>query len=165
MFFEEDLRRNARYFPDKEAIIDGNRRITFLDLEKRSNQLANALMGIGVRKGCRVAIMAKNCYQYIEFFYAIAKIGAVGVVVNTRLSGKELSYIINDSEAQAVIFGETFFDVINQVRPNIDNVKHYIVMGGEKNGIYNYDAFIDESHEIVHNIGKDENDILILMYT
>jgi acyl-CoA synthetase (AMP-forming)/AMP-acid ligase II len=163
--FEQILKRNAAFFPDKVAIIDGNEKITFRELYLRSNQLANGLLNLGIKKGDRVGIMARNGHEYLELFFAMAKIGAVGVSVNWRLKGKELSYIINDSEAHLLIFYEEFSDVVNSVKPELKTIQNYIVIGEADDAPMGYDALLEKSSNEAPCADVFESDEFIIMYT
>ena len=101
----EIMSRNSRKFPDKEALVYGKTRLTYRQLNARINQLAHALLDLGIKKGTKVAILAYNCNQFLEAYFALAKIGGVAVPINFRLGAEELKYIINHSDAEAVILG------------------------------------------------------------
>lgn len=90
---------HARRTPGKVALIDGNtgQQISYADFERRSNALASALRGKGVRKGDRVAMMAFNSPQFMEVAFAVAKLGAVLVPINFRLMAPEVRYILDDA--------------------------------------------------------------------
>ena len=101
----EIMSRNSRKFPDREALVYGKTRLTYRQLNARINQLAHALLDLGIKKGTKVAILAYNCNQFLEAYFALAKIGGVAVPINFRLGAEELRYIINHSDAEAVILG------------------------------------------------------------
>ena len=113
MLLGDLLIRNVRKFPHKEAVVFEDTRYTFSQLNRRVNSLANGLMGIGVRKGDRVAVLANNCLQYMEIYLAVAKAGMVIVPLNYRLVGKELSHLLNNSEANTLIIGSEYLESIN----------------------------------------------------
>ena len=88
--------------------VETERRFTFAEWNLRSNRTANALRELGVGKGDRVALLLMNSVEYMEAFFAIAKIGAVCVPLNWRLTPEELSFIIRDAGAETLIFGDEF---------------------------------------------------------
>jgi long-chain acyl-CoA synthetase len=165
MVLEQLLERNIKCFPDKTAVIDGTVRMTYMDLYQRSNRLANALLKMGATKGTRVAMMERNSYQYLEFYFAAAKIGAVVVPVNWRNKGKELSYIINNSEAEIMIFGQEFADVVDSVRSELETIGEYLVIGGGKNWAAPYEEKLIGASSEPLLVQNDENDVVIQMYT
>src|SRR5262249_45488414 len=94
---------HARLAPNRLRTRDLDRSIAFAQWIDRSCRLANALLGLGLNKGDRVAILAYNCVEWSEIFAATAKAGLVALPVNFRLVGKEVLYIIGNAEASAVI--------------------------------------------------------------
>lgn len=89
--------------PDKTAIVSGDRSLTFKRLAERINRLANALLGIGVTPGERVALVLGNQIEFWEAHMALSKIGAVSIFINPRLKTPEIEYIARDSESSAAI--------------------------------------------------------------
>ena len=104
------LTKRASLSPDMEGFVDveSERRFTFTEWNLRSNRTANALRELGVGKGDRVALLLMNSVEYMETFFAVAKIGAVCVPLNWRLTPEELSFIIRDAGAGTVVFGDEF---------------------------------------------------------
>jgi len=104
--------------PDKEAFVDvsQNKRVTYSQYNANVNRSANALSSLGVRKGDKVAILLMNSVEYMEVFFGIGKIGAIAVVLNIRLVGDELTYILSDSGAQTLVYGNEFRKVVAEIR-------------------------------------------------
>jgi acyl-CoA synthetase (AMP-forming)/AMP-acid ligase II len=122
------INRAVREYPDKAAIAyDGVRR-TFQELDKRVNALANGLLEMGVRKGDRVGMLLTNCPEFIEIDFALSKTGIVRVPLNSRLTGADHRYMLDDSEADLLIFGEGFTDVVKTIRPCLKTVKRFITV-------------------------------------
>lgn len=92
-----------RSFPDKIAIVDGERRLTWQQLDERSTALAAALRQLGVKQGQVVAVIGHDHAEVVEHFYACVKQGYVRVGVNWRYSAREISQILNDCDAACVI--------------------------------------------------------------
>ena len=101
--FGEMLSVHARLAPDRLGTRDLDRSMTFGQWNERACRLANALLGLGLAKGDRVAILAYNCVEWCEIFAATAKAGLVALPINFRLVGKEVEFIVNNAEAAAVI--------------------------------------------------------------
>jgi len=106
---------NARLFPDKLGVIDEKVRLTWRQFNDRVNQLANALLGLGLKKGDRVAIAAENSHEYAEFFFAIAKAGLITVCLNYRLTTEQLTRILTDCKPRTFLVQE---DVAAGLNPN-----------------------------------------------
>ena len=106
----EVVSRNARLFPNKLGARDLARSLTYRQWNERSCRLANALLGMGLAKGDRVAILAYNCVEWLEIYVALAKAGLVAVPINFRLVGSEIRYIVDDAEARAFIVQDDLVD-------------------------------------------------------
>lgn len=104
------VRKWAIIEPDKTALIEEGRRYSYQDLNKRINRLSNFLLGAGLKKGDRVAVLLRNCHEYIEIFFALSKIGGILVPLNWRLVLPELEFIIHDSGSKFIIFDGDFID-------------------------------------------------------
>jgi acyl-CoA synthetase (AMP-forming)/AMP-acid ligase II len=103
--------KTALLDPGKEALIDipNNRRITFGELDERVRRLANGLCAeLGLSKGDRVAILSKNCIQYMEIFYACARSGLIAQPLNWRLNEPEMARILSDGEPSVLIGSEEY---------------------------------------------------------
>ncbi len=98
------LRFHAFNTPDKLALVDGETRLTFRELEERVNRLAHGLKALGVGPGARVAVMMKNCHQYLEAQWALTRLGAIAVQVGYRLKAGEVAYILENSGSVAFLF-------------------------------------------------------------
>ena len=97
------LERSSLVYPDKTAIVDGERRISYLEMAEQATRIANALASSGIRAGDRVAFLCSNIPEMLLAHFAIPLIGAVLVAVNTRLSPLEIRYILDHSGARILI--------------------------------------------------------------
>jgi fatty-acyl-CoA synthase len=97
------LRRAAAMYPDKVAVVHGERRITYRELGERAWRLANALTGAGLRRGERVAALLPNCPAMLEAHFAVPAAAGVLVCVNTRLSSGEIELILDHSDARFLL--------------------------------------------------------------
>jgi len=160
------LRLMAGKYPDKTAIVNyGGNRLTYRELNERVNKLANAFRGMGIRKGDKVAYLFFNCSQFLEVHYAVAKAGAVGVPLNFRLIGKELSYQLNNSDAVCVVYGPEFVQTINSIRRDIPDVKHYICDGDGGDGTLTYEKVITSESSDEPNVDVTLYDENVIIYT
>src|SRR6202451_237559 len=103
-------------------------RYTYRDAHRRSRQLANALLGLGVQPGDRIATLAWNTYRHFELFYAISGIGAVCHTVNPRLFTEQLSYIFNDAEDSYVFLDLTFVELMQKRAPQLPQVRGFVIL-------------------------------------
>jgi len=158
-------RRNSKLFPQKAAVIEADVTINFSHLNQRINRLANAIIGLGMKKGDRIAVLSHNCYQYVEFYFAAAKAGTPIVPLNYRSNNEEISYILNDSEAKMLIFNADYESLVAQVKGKTDNLEHLISLGGTTKGISDYDDLLSKAPDTEPEVSLDEDDIAILGYT
>jgi fatty-acyl-CoA synthase len=94
------LRRSAAVFPDRTAVVHGQRRYSYRQLEERTDRLAQALQAAGLERGERVAFLAPNIPALLEAHYGVPAAGGVLVAVNTRLNAEEIGYILGHSGAR-----------------------------------------------------------------
>jgi long-chain acyl-CoA synthetase len=104
VILEESTKRN----PDKVALIFDDFKLTYTQLNAASNQVANALVGAGIKPGDRVGLMLPNVPQFPIIYYGILKAGGIVVPINVLLKGREVAYYLSDSEASALFFWEMF---------------------------------------------------------
>ena len=151
--------------PDRTAIVFEGNRLTFNELNERTNRLANALAGLGIKKGDRVAILQVNCNQYVEAYYGAAKLGAIFVPLNFRAKKDELVHMLNHSEASVLFMGKRYVEMVNEMRPELPLVKHYISIEGKREGMLDYEEMLATAsgEDVFTDIGDE--DITILMYT
>src|SRR5690348_3956623 len=98
----EFMRRSRRLYPDHEAVVDEDLRLTYAQFADRCDRWSSALQQLGVRQGDRVAYIAPNTHAQLESFYAVPHLGAVFVPINYRLITDDFTYIINHSGATVV---------------------------------------------------------------
>ncbi len=123
--------KTARAHPDRAALIDvpNDRRISYGELETRVRRLANGLLtGPGAAKGDRVAVLARNCIEYMELYYACARVGLILQPLNWRLGPEELARIIADGEPLVLAYSSDFDDVAQTLNARI-NVRHWLRFG------------------------------------
>lgn len=162
------LRLNAIKYPQKTAIVDGERSITYTQLNERVNRLANTLLGLGVKKGDKVGILMHNCIEFIEAVFGVSKAGAVSVLMNYRSVGPELEYFINNSDTSALIVGEEFVDVIKSVLPNCNLLTEdgCIVIGEKSSGqMLCYEYLLGGSSSREPEVPITEGDPFVICYT
>jgi fatty-acyl-CoA synthase len=139
----EVLRANARLFPDRVGARDLERAMTFRQWNARSCRLANALLGLGLGKGDRVAVLAYNCVEWLEIYAATAKAGLVAVPVNFRLVGAEIRYIVENCEAGAFIVQDALVETVEQVRPDLPVPARNFIHFGAVSAPTGYRAYED----------------------
>jgi acyl-CoA synthetase (AMP-forming)/AMP-acid ligase II len=121
----------ARKYRDKVFMICDEQRITYGELNSKVNCLANGLISLGISKGDKVVTLFYNSVEVVETYFALLKIGAVCVPLNYRLKGNELQYIIDHSDAKAMIFSGDFTGVIEDISQGLKKTAIYITTSPE----------------------------------
>jgi fatty-acyl-CoA synthase len=154
--------------PDKEAVIFKGDRITYRQMRDRSYRLANALKGLGLKKGDRVSVLLRNTTEWFDIFFALAILGGVMVPVNFLLKSKEVEYIINDSGSSMIFVGEDLIDLIDIEKRNTPTLRDIICIG-EKTPpppVISYRSIMDASVADPPDIAPAQSeDLFILQYT
>ena len=119
----------ADAIPNEPALITNEVNFTYAQLDERVTRLANHLRSIGIRRGEHVGVHAQNCHEWVEAFYACAKISAVPVNVNYRYVEAELRYLYDNADCVAVIVAPEYVDAVNDVRDALPNLRNLLVMG------------------------------------
>ena len=136
----EFLRRTRRLYPEREAVVDGDRRLTYEQFFGRCDRWSAALQRLGVGQGDRVAYIAPNTHAQLESFYAVPQIGAVLVPLNYRLTRDDFTYIINHSGSRIVCVHSDYLDAVEAIRGDLPKVEHFVALEGQKAGWLDYEA-------------------------
>jgi len=155
------LARNAAKFPAREALVCGGRRQTWERLHRRVLRLAGALAGRGVHKGDRVALFLENCDQFVEIYLALARLGAVGVPVNFRLTGPELAFCLQNSGSRVLFHGGRLRETVAAVRGDLPLVELYVEVGPDGGPYEEFLAGGDEPPPVTVR----EDDPNLILYT
>ncbi len=155
----------AAICPDRDCMVFEGKRWTYALANERINRLANALAKLGVGKGDRVGMLHVNCPQYIESYFAAAKLGAIFVPLNFRAKAEELSFMIGNAGVKTLIAGHRYTEMIEKILPQLPNFQHCVVIDQSQKGMSFYEDLIRSSSadEIAADIGDE--DVTILMYT
>ncbi len=106
-------------FPEREYLVAGGQRRTYLEMEQRANRLAHFLANSGIKQGDHVGIYAYNCVEWIEALWAIFKIRAIWININYRYVENELAYLFENADLVALIHAKEFTPRINAVRSSL----------------------------------------------
>ncbi len=163
-------RRAIKYYPEKTAVIDGDKEFTYKEFGDRTDRLSAALLEAGIEQGDHVAVMLPNTHYMLECFYGICQLGAVMVPLNYRLTAKDLEYIINHSDAKMLIVDEEFTKPIEEIQNNLSLDEIIVVhVDGQETSLtgIEYENFLEKVPEDykLPEVEFDENDLLTLNYT
>jgi fatty-acyl-CoA synthase len=120
------LERSARVFPEKIAVVYGERRMTYQELAEAVTQVAHALRASGIQPGDRVAYLMPNLPEMLVAQFAVPLAGAVLVSVNTRLSDEEIAYILNHSGAKVLVTDSAFLPAVASAVQNVPTITEVI---------------------------------------
>jgi long-chain acyl-CoA synthetase len=168
MLLGDIVRRDAKLYGQKIGLIDEEKSTSYFELNNRVNRLSNGLIGLGLERGSRVTVMADNCHEFVETYFAIAKAGLVIVPLNSRLSQREVGYIVDHSDSLALIYQEEFQEDIDRMRKNIPQVKYFLSIRREpKKEGEDYESFIQKysEKEPEEQFSLREDDMVMIMYT
>jgi long-chain acyl-CoA synthetase len=123
------LRDKAFAEPDRVAIVFGDRRLTFADLNTESNRLAHGLRGLGLEGGDRLALLTPNCPEFVVGFYAASKLGAIACPLNSSYREREITYQLNDSGSSILIAHTKLWQVIEASRSQLPRLRQIVIIG------------------------------------
>ena len=181
----------ARDYPDSEALIYPDRlRYHFRELEWIAKQVAKGFMSLGISKGDRVALWAPNVPEWVVLQFALAKVGAILVTVNTQLRTSELEYLLNQSQANTLItvrgfrdidYMESVYEIVPELRgsemgalssPVLPFLRNVIYIGDQHpSGTIAYDSLISRADTIAdtdlsaRSASVDVDDVINMQYT
>ena len=164
----DSLVAHARTQPHKIGVRDSQRTLTYAQWDERASRLANALLGLGLEKGDRVALLAYNAIEWWEIYAALARAGLVAVPINFRLAGPEIAYIVQHAEARAAIVQDDLRAVIEGIRSELPIAAGcYVHFGGSATppGWQGYEALIAAAPTAVPTGDTGPDDLFALMYT
>ncbi len=153
--------------PYKEVIVYENKRITYKELNDRVNALAQGLLSLGIEHGDRVGILLYNCSEFFEIIFAVNRIGAIFLPLNFRLAADELSYILGNAGAKALISEDNFQNEIDSIRGYLPELQHYVSLSvTEDESWKSYQKLIDSNLGAqLQDAHVELDDLHRLMYT
>jgi fatty-acyl-CoA synthase len=158
----------ARLQPERTGARDLERSMTFLEWNRRACRLGNALLGLGLAKGDRVAVLAYNCVEWAEIYAAAAKAGVIAVPINFRLVAAEVAFVVEDASAAAVIAQDGLHDLIEEARAGLSvPAANYVHFGAATcpAGWRGYEDLLDDASDAEPDQKIAPGDPWTLMYT
>ncbi len=173
------LEEKAKEYPDKEAIIFKDRRITYKELNEQAERLANFLMKKGVGRGDKVAIWLPNLPEWVVAWFAVPKIGAVVVPTDPWYKSGEIKYMFDDSDTKAVITTDThgkynFLDILEEVKPELSKLEQIVLIEGKSDKISTISfedaleegkGWGDDEDYLERKENTDYDDVTFILYT
>jgi fatty-acyl-CoA synthase len=158
-------RRARKLYGEREAVVDGDLRLTYEQFGDRCDRWSAVLRSLGVDKGDRVATIAPNTHAQLESFYAVPQVGAVLVPLNYRLIADDFAYMIQHSGAEVVCAHSDYLDVVDRIRDQIPGVRHFVAYEGARDGWIDYETAIASGSADFKRPEIAERDLLTINYT
>lgn len=159
---------HARLHPDRPGASDLDRAMTFRQWDERARRLANGLLGLGLAKGDRVAVLAYNCVEWCEIYAAAAKAGLVAVPLNFRLVAKEIRFILEDAGAAAIVVQDQLFGLVEEIGADLpvpEARRVWFGAGRAPAGVTAYEELIAGARPAEPGVRIDPADPWTMMYT
>ena len=158
-------RRARKLYGGREAVVDGDLRLTYAQFFDRCDCWSTTLQKLGVAQGDRVAYIAPNTHAQLESFYAVPQIGAVLVPVNYRLTPDDFAYLINHSGARVVCAHSDYLAAVDGIRSRLPRVEHFVALEGSPAGWLGYESLLAEGASDFTRPTIRESDLLTINYT
>ena len=173
--FDAILARRAAAHPDRVAIVDRGRRVTYGELKTRVDRAAAGLAGLGIGAGDVVTIQLPNWAEFAYVFFALERLGAVANQIGPDFRSREVDYILRFSESRAFVCPATFksFDyvkMIGELRPGLPDLKAVCVLGAPAGaptpGLVSLDTLLDDRGAVTpREAGQRANDVMRMAFT
>jgi len=158
-------RYHARERPRAKAMWFEGRETDFATLDRRANQVANALLAAGVKPGDRIGHLGKGCDEFFEMMFGAAKAGAVLTPIIFRLATPEIAAVVNDSEARIVFLGAEQMERLEELRAAMPGVELFICFEEGANGAARYRAWRDGFGDADPRLPIDPGAVALQLYT
>lgn len=160
------LETTARRHPLEVGVIAGERRLTFGELDAAADRLAAGLQQQGVQLGDRVALLLGIGAEFVLCFFAVQKLGAVAVPLNTRFKGEELAYELDDSESKVLVVDDEYWEHLEPVRARLKSVEAIYCNGASAPaGTLPLDTLLSGDAHALRRPPVDEGDDAVILYT
>src|SRR5262249_36356836 len=153
------LPRSAARYGSKTALVAGERRLSYANLNQSTNRLANALVALGVRPGDRVTLYSVNGWEWVVAYHAVLKAGAIVNPINVMLTPSEVSYVVNDCGARVIITSADKAPLLAELKSTMP-LDHLIVYGNAPAaGAHALDELIGRASDKFEMVARTPEDI------
>jgi long-chain acyl-CoA synthetase len=154
-----------RLAPSSTAVIQGDTVLTYRDLDAWCNRVANALAGIGLRAGGRVALMFSNDWRFLPAFFGPMRLGAVSVPLNIRMGDEALAYVVDDADATVLIAGRDQAERARRLAGQVKGLAHLVVDAPPEGGSVAWDAWLAAASPRLRRRRLDPDAVCMQPYT
>ncbi|MDX9997985.1 MAG: AMP-binding protein [Phenylobacterium sp.] len=155
--------------PDRAALIQGSRVVSYRDFDRRANALARRMLDAGVSHQSKVGAYLYNSPEYLETYFAAFKAGLAPFNINYRYGGEELTYLLDNADAEVVVFHASFAETADKVRGNLPKVKLWLAVPEEGHPVpdwaVNYEEVAAAGADHVEGPWGRSSDDILMMYT
>ncbi|MEL4023957.1 long-chain-fatty-acid--CoA ligase [Lysinibacillus endophyticus] len=155
------LARNARKYPNQEAVICHGRRVTYKTLDEQVTRLSHALLSKGIKQQDKVILFMPNVLEFVVSYFAVQRIGAIVVPVNAKFTLSEVEYVAEHAEAKAILAHEAIFAAVE----SISNIEMKIKTGQAVEGWESYTTLIENANNTQIDCQLNEDDLSTILYT
>lgn len=159
----EWMSQRAYLLGDKEGFVGTRARYSYQEMNQLVNKFANFLLHKGIQPGDRIALICKNHEDFIIAFFGSAKIGAITVPVNWRLSKRETAYILENSGARVVIFDDSFTEKVKAIKSGLP--AEWFICSGDSEDTYTFATILADSIADEPKLRTSGQDTVLIMYT
>lgn len=166
MLLHEGFKQQALGRPQKVSLVFQGQSVTYGELAGRVNKLANALVGLGLKKGDMVSVLLSNCIEFFEIIFGVASAGLCLVPINYRLVAGEVEYIVDNSDSKVLLFGPDYQQLVGEITSRLNKVKHYVAVGAETpSWAGSYEGLLAAASDSDQGFTVVETDLRALGYT
>ena len=158
------IKRNARLLSDKIALLSGDKRISYKQFLENVDRLVCGLIGVGLKKGDRIGILALNSLEYVYLYGAASKIGAIMLPINWRLNPQEVEYIISDGSPKIIFAGSEFQTVIIPLISKFSFIEKCYAMGQGEGHFTAFDGLM-ENDGVCPDLNANSDDPYVIIHT
>jgi long-chain acyl-CoA synthetase len=160
----ENLKNSAARFPNRTAYTFLYENMTYAELDKVVDSVASGLSAGGIRKGDKVALMLGNCPEFVIAYYGILRAGAVVVPINPAYTSREISYILLNSQAKAVIAHSSLEATISPLKEKLEHLK-IVIYTDSIESEWTWEFLIQETEDIFESPSIEDDDLAVILYT
>ena len=163
------LKRAAARFPDRIAVTDGARRVTFTELERDANRFANYLVGRGLQPGARISTICNNSVEMVKALFGIHRAGLVWVPINTMLGPADMDYILDHAEVKFAVIDDNLHAQAERraalQQRGIDLIAVDLTGKAAAAGLENFNELLNGQSDVEPEIEIDDRDLAMIIYT
>ena len=167
MLVTDLFKEQAAKTPDAVALVFKERETTWREMDFLSNRFAQGMLGLGMKKGDRVAALLTNSLEFIVTYLALLKSGGIFVPLNFQLTASSIEYALNHSESEILVCDDEFVPTIREILPKLATIDHVITVGEKESheGVLSFREVLSRGKDIEPSIPVNNDDTAIFLYT